>query len=74
MLFSKFRRETTPSSQARDELRSDLESDLAGQNSSGSFHREAESPPARPVMPPASETEKFFAAAEEAEAERCASK
>ncbi|XP_062221917.1 cyclin-dependent kinase inhibitor 1-like [Phragmites australis] len=65
------RRETTPSSRAHGEV-SDLESDLAGQKSGLSFPGATSA--VRPRMPPADEIEEFFAAAEEAQAKRFASK
>lgn len=73
------RRETTPSSHrlpAAGEL-SDLESDLAGKNSSQSpaaATTAAAQEAGRARMPPAAEIEEFFAAAEEAQAQRFASK
>ena len=71
MNFGKFRRETTPSSQAHGQL-SDLESDLAGQKTGRSLP--AATSAAQPIVPPAQEIEEFFAAAEAAQAKRFASK
>ncbi|CAM0943967.1 unnamed protein product [Alopecurus aequalis] len=72
------RRETTPSSHRLPGELSDLESDLAGQNRSRSPPSAVTSTQvqaaARASMPPAAEIEEFFAAAEEAEAKRFASK
>ncbi|XBI48783.1 hypothetical protein VPH35_112451 [Triticum aestivum] len=71
------RRETTPSSHFPGDL-SDLESDLAGQNSGRSSLPQTPTaqvqPAARSRIPPAAEIEEFFAAAEEAEARRFACK
>ncbi|XP_048536058.1 cyclin-dependent kinase inhibitor 1-like [Triticum urartu] len=71
------RRETTPSSHFPGDL-SDLESDLAGQNSGRSSLPQTPTaqaqPAARSRVPPAAEIEEFFAAAEEAEARRFACK
>lgn len=71
------RRETTPSSHFPGDL-SDLESDLAGQNSGRSSLPQTPTTQvqaaARARIPPAAEIEEFFAAAEEAEARRFACK
>uniref|UniRef100_A0ACD5YR30 Uncharacterized protein n=1 Tax=Avena sativa TaxID=4498 RepID=A0ACD5YR30_AVESA len=73
------RRETTPSSHQLPGELSDLESDLAGRNRSRSVPSALTSTQdrqaaARTRMPAAAEIEEFFAAAEEAEAKRFASK
>ncbi|KAL5207598.1 hypothetical protein ABZP36_032033 [Zizania latifolia] len=69
------KREMTPSSFLPGDV-SDLESDLAGQKRSRPLHSAtaAAQEAARPLMPPATEIEEFFAAAEEAEAKRFAAK
>ncbi|KAK1620058.1 hypothetical protein QYE76_025575 [Lolium multiflorum] len=72
------RRETTPSSRQLPGESSDLESDLAGRSGSRSLPSVLTSAQlqaaARARMPEAAEIEEFFAAAEEAEAKRFASK
>ncbi|KAM0895636.1 hypothetical protein ACQ4PT_023724 [Festuca glaucescens] len=72
------RRETTPSSRQLPGESSDLESDLAGRDGSRSLPSATTSAQvqaaARVRMPEAAEIEEFFAAAEEAEAKRFASK
>lgn len=73
------RRETTPSSRHLPGESSDLESDLAGRSGSRSLPSALTTSAqlqaaARARMPEAAEIEEFFAAAEEAEAKRFASK
>ncbi|XP_047061166.1 cyclin-dependent kinase inhibitor 1-like isoform X2 [Lolium rigidum] len=72
------RRETTPSSRQLPGESSDLESDLAGRSGSRSLPSALTNSQlqaaARARMPEAAEIEEFFAAAEEAEAKRFASK
>ncbi|XP_047078141.1 cyclin-dependent kinase inhibitor 1-like isoform X2 [Lolium rigidum] len=73
------RRETTPSSRQLPGESSDMESDLAGRRGSRSLPSaltasQLQAAAARARMPEAAEIEEFFAAAEEAEAKRFASK
>ncbi|KAM0926963.1 hypothetical protein ACQ4PT_003109 [Festuca glaucescens] len=68
------RRETTPSSRQLAGESSDLESDLVGPSGSRSLPSAQVQAATRARMPEAAEIEEFFAAAEEAQAKRFASK